>query len=60
MDHRGGGIATEIATAMITAGFDGFANGNLIAHAQAQNAASLRVLNKLGFERCKENAHGLP
>jgi ribosomal-protein-alanine N-acetyltransferase len=56
----GGGIATEIATAMISAGFDGFSTDILIAHAQTQNAASLRVLNKLGFERCDERTLCLP
>ena len=56
----GSGIATEIATAMIDAGFDGFATDTLIAHARARNAASLRVLNKLGFVRCDAQALGLP
>lgn len=56
----GGGIATEIATAMIDAGFEGFGTDTLIAHAQEQNAASLRVLTKLGFARCDAEALGLP
>jgi ribosomal-protein-alanine N-acetyltransferase len=56
----GGGIATEIATAMIDAGFSVLLGDTLIAHAQAQNAASLRVLNKLGFERLDSEAAGIP
>jgi len=58
--YWGGGIATEIATAMITAGFQGFVTETLFAHAKVQNAASLRVLQKLGFVRCDERALGLP
>ncbi|MEJ6401862.1 GNAT family N-acetyltransferase [Yoonia sp. 2307UL14-13] len=56
----GGGIATEIATAMIDAGFKRLLDDTLIAHAQSQNAASLRVLNKLGFERLDVGALRLP
>ncbi|MDJ1007858.1 MAG: GNAT family N-acetyltransferase [Paracoccaceae bacterium] len=56
----GSGIATEIATAMIDAGFEGFVTDTLIAHAQEQNAVSLRVLTKLGFTRCDVEALGLP
>lgn len=56
----GNGIATEITTTMIATGFDGFATDALTAHAQAENGASDRVLTKLGFERCDENAVDLP
>lgn len=53
----GNGIATEITSAMLDAGFNGFndfngfARDNIYAHAQSQNGASLGVLSKLGFSR---------
>lgn len=56
----GGGIATEIASAMITVGFENFKTDSLTAHARYQNTASLRVLTKLGFVRCDARALGLP
>jgi len=47
----GRGFATEVAAAWVRAAFSEFGIAHLTAFAHLQNAASLRVLSKVGFMR---------
>jgi len=49
-DHWGQGLALEAARALIRYGQENLTNPKIIAHCMKGNAASERVLKKLGFE----------
>jgi RimJ/RimL family protein N-acetyltransferase len=51
-DHWGRGYATEAAAAVLELGFETFALHRIIGRLEARNAASARVLEKLGM--CRE------
>jgi len=48
-EYWGRGLATEAGRAFVTFGFEELRLGRIVATVQAGNAASLRVLDKLGF-----------
>ena len=50
-DHQGRGYATEAAAALLALGFDGFGLHRIVGRLEARNAASARVLGKLGMRR---------
>jgi RimJ/RimL family protein N-acetyltransferase len=50
-DHAGHGYATEAARAMLGLGFEGFGMHRIIGRLDARNAASARVLERLGMRR---------
>jgi len=49
-EHWGRGLATEAASAWVNVAFDGLHMRRLGAFAHPKNAASIRVLQKLGFQ----------
>jgi RimJ/RimL family protein N-acetyltransferase len=49
--HWGHGFATEAAAAVIKAAFQSFGLRKVIAHADARNTASIRVMEKLGMQQ---------
>ena len=49
--HRGQGYATEAAHAMLTLGFEGLGLHRITGRIDARNAASARVLERLGMRR---------
>jgi ribosomal-protein-alanine N-acetyltransferase len=49
--HWGGGIATEMATAMVAHGFTGTDTTEIVAVTELPNMGSQRVLKKAGFTR---------
>jgi RimJ/RimL family protein N-acetyltransferase len=50
-DHQGHGYATEAATVMLRLGFDGLGFHRIVGRLDARNAASARVLERLGMRR---------
>ena len=57
----GKGYATEAAGALLTAGFDDFGLDEIVAVADPANAASTRVLEKIGMRRVEmRRASGRP
>ena len=59
-DHEGHGYATEGARAMLALGFDGLGLHRIYGRIDARNAASARVLERLGMRReahLVENEH---
>jgi RimJ/RimL family protein N-acetyltransferase len=50
-DHYGRGYAGEAATEMLRLGFDGLGLHRIIGRADGRNAASCRVMEKLGMRR---------
>jgi RimJ/RimL family protein N-acetyltransferase len=54
--HWGKGFATEAAAAWVRAAFEKHRLAGLGAFAHAENAASLRVLDKIGFRRLRQGA----
>lgn len=50
-EHQGRGYATEAARAMLAVAFDGVGFHRVEGHLDARNAASARVLEKLGMRR---------
>lgn len=50
-EHQGRGYATEAARAMLAVGFDGVGFHRVEGHLDGRNAASARVLEKLGMRR---------
>jgi len=50
-DHQGRGYATEAARALLGLAFDTFALHRVVGRLEARNAASARVLEKLGMRR---------
>ncbi|MFN2519152.1 MAG: GNAT family N-acetyltransferase [Jatrophihabitantaceae bacterium] len=50
-DHAGHGYATEAAAAMLHLGFDGLGLHRIVGRMDARNAASARVLERLGMRR---------
>jgi RimJ/RimL family protein N-acetyltransferase len=60
-EHRGRGYATELAAAAVEVAFDRLRVASVVAYTQPDNAASRRVIEKLGFEYEGEVEHaGLP
>jgi len=58
--HWGKGIATEAARAVLRYGFDGLKLANIYAGADPPNAASFRVIEKLGMKFARKTlVHGL-
>ena len=53
------GLATEFARAMIPAGFGELGLKRIFASAQHQNAASIRVMQKLGMQRVRHDERGV-
>ena len=51
--HWGNGLATEIARATLQLGFQYLGFGEIVASADAPNAASFRVMEKTGMKFCK-------
>jgi ribosomal-protein-alanine N-acetyltransferase len=49
--HWGKGIATETSLACLDYGFIELGLAKIVAHAEIENAASVRVLEKLGFQK---------
>jgi RimJ/RimL family protein N-acetyltransferase len=49
--HWGHGFATEAAAAVLNAAFEHFGLRKVIAHADARNTASVRVMEKLGMKQ---------
>jgi RimJ/RimL family protein N-acetyltransferase len=49
--HQGRGYATEAANALLAHGFEDLGLHRIIATCQPQNAASVRVMEKLGLRR---------
>ena len=57
-DFWGRGLATEIARALLTIGFEQLALAQLVAFTLATNQASRRVMEKVGFAFERELVHG--
>lgn len=54
LEHWGKGYATEAARAVVRYYFEELKHSTLHAFALPQNASSLNIIRKLGFERCGE------
>jgi RimJ/RimL family protein N-acetyltransferase len=52
--YWGQGLATEAAQAWVTHGFDNLGLNRIAAFIHPQNAASIRVVQKLGFSFCRQ------
>jgi RimJ/RimL family protein N-acetyltransferase len=50
-DHQGRGYATEVGRVLLRMGFDGAGMHRIVGRLEARNAASARVLEKLGMRR---------
>jgi RimJ/RimL family protein N-acetyltransferase len=50
-DHQGRGFATEAAAAMLELGFEGLGLHRIYGNAEARNAASIGVMERLGMRR---------
>jgi RimJ/RimL family protein N-acetyltransferase len=50
-DHQGQGLATEAAVAMLELGFEELGLHRIYGCAEARNAASVRVMERLGMRR---------
>jgi RimJ/RimL family protein N-acetyltransferase len=50
-DHQGHGYATEAGSAMLEVAFDGLGLHRVVGRLEARNAASARVLERLGMRR---------
>jgi [ribosomal protein S5]-alanine N-acetyltransferase len=58
LKHWGQGYAAEAASAILGYGFDDLGREKIMAFALHQNRASLKILEKLGFQYVKDFAHG--
>jgi RimJ/RimL family protein N-acetyltransferase len=56
--HWGRGIATEVAAALLRFGASALQARTIVAYVDAENAASIRVLEKIGMQRGAAHAEG--
>ena len=60
-EYRGGGLATEIASALVKHGFTSFGLVRILITVDPQNAPSVHIAEKLGFvlKEIRPDEHGL-
>ena len=60
-EYWGKGLATEVANAILTVGFEQLGMANVVAFTKPANRASRRVMDKVGFKFERDIVHaGLP
>lgn len=58
-DHHGGGLATEAVREVLRLGFEEFGMHRIVGRCSARNAASIRLLERLGFRREAHFVHSM-